>query len=87
MTYRLSIEILGEYDAVYSKGHHDFADFKAAYAADQGCLASEVPEPKHEWWRWRPRHGGDDSSYDYFQMEAVPHARGAFPVTVSWERT
>lgn len=77
--HKLRIELLGDYYCFYSKGHHDFETFKAAVAADQGCLPEEVNEPRHEWWRCNPSR---DPEYSWEQADGTPGKRGSFPVTV-----
>jgi hypothetical protein len=70
----------GPYGA-YSKGHHAPDAFLAACREGGWDDVVEHASPAmvlHLWWRFVP----DNDSGGSVSVDAAPHARGAFPVTV-----
>lgn len=77
-------------DGYWSAGHHDPEAFVTAIETEyEGETApaeehaERVARVRHEWFRYipAPRWAEEDGRY----INAVPHSRGAFPVTVIYE--
>lgn len=62
-----------------SKGHHSTTAFLVAAREYWGESLYGFDAPSTGWWRAVPDKSGD---YKFMYHEAVPHSRGAFPVTV-----
>jgi hypothetical protein len=78
-TYPLQIEEIiwaEEGPRLYSRGHHPPSDFLMAIREHYAGVDGPVEQI---WWRYLP------SQEDYphgLYIDALPHTRGAFPVTV-----
>ena len=76
-------------DGYWSSGYHEAEAFVTAIEEQyEGCgrwspdHEERVARVRHKWWRFIPTpYGGGDGRY----INAVPHSRGAFPVTVIYE--
>lgn len=63
-----------------SKGHHSFVEFMAAATAYCGGPLEGLQSPAHQWLRVVPDPDGEHRRG--LLIEAKPHSRGAFPVTI-----